>query len=213
MVPMANQPPEAHPDALTDVTPAQRVDAASSSDPDTQHSSQAATGDHPNAPSKSALRPVPHIEGYEILEELGRGGMGVVYRARQLGLRRIVALKTVLCGPYMSDDLRNRFLNEARAVASLQHPNIVQVFDMGEADGQPFYAMEFIEGKDLAHSRDEPRSFRQIAELMETLARAVQFAHAQGIIHRDLKPANVLISSDGVPKITDFGLAKRLFSL
>jgi serine/threonine-protein kinase len=153
----------------------------------------------------------PAIEGYEILGLLGRGGMGVVYKARQVALDRVVALKLVLAGPHARPDELARFRTEAETIARLQHPNIVQIYEVGEANGQHFLSLEFVEGGCLArHLSGIPLPGRRAAELVEHLARAMQAAHECGIIHRDLKPANVLVTTDGIPKITDFGLAKRL---
>src|SRR5262245_41757510 len=156
-------------------------------------------------------RPLPRVPGYEILGELGRGGMGVVYRARQVGLNRVVALKMILGGAFAAGKSLDRFRAEALAVARLQHPNIVQIFETGEVDGLPYFSEEYVEGGTLAAQLDgTPTAPRRAAELCELLARAVQFAHDRGVIHRDLKPANVLLTADGAPKIADFGLAKRL---
>jgi hypothetical protein len=140
----------------------------------------------------------PVIPGYEVLEELGRGGMGVVYRARQTGVDRVVALKMILAGLCAGPQERERFQAEARAVARLQHPGIVQLFEVGEADGRPYLALEYVAGGSLADRLDgTPLPPGQAAGLVETLARAVQHAHEQGVIHRDLKPANVLLASGG----------------
>jgi hypothetical protein len=159
-------------------------------------------------PTTSAL---PQVPGYEVLEELGRGGMGVVFKARQVGLNRVVALKVILAGQLASADQRARFLREAEAVARLHHPNSVEIHELGEHQGQPFFALEYLPGGTLADKfEDRPQPPRYAAELVETLARAVQHAHEQGIVHRDLKPGNVLLAADGTPKITDFGLAKTL---
>ncbi|HEV3262371.1 MAG TPA: serine/threonine-protein kinase, partial [Gemmataceae bacterium] len=156
--------------------------------------------------------PAPrHIAGYEILGVLGRGGMGVVYQARQVKLRRLVALKMILAGQHAGPEQLARFRAEAEAVARLQHANIVQIHEVGEHDGQPFFSLEFVEGGSLAHKlAGVPEPPAQAARLVETLARAIEAAHQRGIIHRDLKPANVLLTADGTPKITDFGLAKHL---
>jgi serine/threonine protein kinase len=153
----------------------------------------------------------PKVAGYQILGELGRGGMGVVYKARQRGLHRLVALKMILAGAHAGDQLLSRFGIEAEAVARLQHPNIVQIYEVGQQEGLPYFSLEFVDGGPLdSRISGKPQAPREAAQLIETLARAVHFAHRQGIIHRDLKPANILMTQAGVPKITDFGLAKRL---
>jgi serine/threonine-protein kinase len=153
----------------------------------------------------------PMVAGYQILGELGRGGMGVVYKARQRGLNRLVALKMVLAGAHAGAHLLARFHTEAEAVARLTHPNIVQIYEVGEQDGLPFFSLEFVDGSPLDKKLGgKPQPPREAAQLCATLARAMHFAHQHGIIHRDLKPANVLMTLDGIPKITDFGLAKLL---
>jgi serine/threonine-protein kinase len=186
----------------------------------------------PDAPAGS-----PTIPGYELLGELGRGGMGVVYKARQVQLDRLVALKVVLAGEHADPREQARFRSEAEAIARLQHPNIVQIFEVGEHDGRPFLALELLEGGTLADRlAGTPLPPRAAAELAETLARAVHSAHQRGVVHRDLKPANILFSDERratsdeerqeaegglssalvarrsslVAKVTDFGLAKRL---
>jgi hypothetical protein len=152
-----------------------------------------------------------NVPGFEILGELGRGGMGVVYRARQTALKRQVALKMILSGVHAGPQELDRFRSEAEAVASLQHPNIVQIYEVDHHAGLPYFALEFVDGGSLAQRLDgRPQPARYAAELVETLARAVHHAHQHGIIHRDLKPANVLLTVEGTPKITDFGLAKHL---
>jgi serine/threonine-protein kinase len=148
---------------------------------------------------------------YELLEKLGRGGMGVVYKARQLGLNRLVALKTILGGADATADERARFRREAESMARLRHPHIVQVYAVGERDGCPFFSMELLEGGNLARKiAGWPQPARQAAAWLEALARAMHYAHEQGVVHRDLKPGNVVLTADGVPKITDFGLARQL---
>ena len=155
-----------------------------------------------------AVGPVP---GYELLETLGTGGMGVVWKARQKNLPRLVALKRLRPAGPLSEDLRVRFRREAEAVARLQHPNIVQIYEVGEQDGESFLVLEYVACGSLAQKlADGPLPPGPAAALVETLARAIHFAHEQGIIHRDLKPANVLLMPDGTPKVTDFGLAKLL---
>jgi tetratricopeptide (TPR) repeat protein len=142
---------------------------------------------------------------------LGSGGMGIVYQARQVRLKRLVALKMIRGAGAAGPQEQERFRVEAEAVARLQHPNVVQIFEVGEAEGQPFLAFEYVEGGSLAQKLGgTPLPAREAAQLAETIARAVQAAHIQGVIHRDLKPANVLLTKDGVVKITDFGLAKHL---
>jgi serine/threonine protein kinase len=148
---------------------------------------------------------------YELLREVARGGMGVVYRARQVTLDRIVALKMILAGRLAGADDLERFKTEASAAARLSHPNIVTVHEVGEAAGQPFYSMEFVEGQTLSHKlAGGPLPGRLAARYVRQVARAVHYAHRHGILHRDLKPSNIIITPEEEPKITDFGLAKRL---
>jgi serine/threonine-protein kinase len=148
---------------------------------------------------------------YELLEEIGRGGMGVVYRAQQTSLGRIVALKTILRGEQASSEELARFEAEARAVARLEHPNIVPIFEAGEQDGVAYLTMRYIEGQTLSRLlATGPLRSTDAARMLGRLARAIHYAHTQRILHRDLKPSNVLLDRDGEPHITDFGLAKLL---
>ena len=154
---------------------------------------------------------LPTISGYHVEELIGHGGMGVVYKARHQKLNRPVALKMMLAGPYAGPGERERFMREAEAMASLRHPHIVQVHDVGEFEGLPYFTMELVEGANLAQElAGTPQPARQAATLVATLAAAVQAAHDSGIIHRDLKPANILLTADKMPKVTDFGLARRV---
>jgi hypothetical protein len=151
------------------------------------------------------------VPGYEILGELGRGGMGVVYQARQVKLDRVVALKLILYGEHAGRDEVARFRTEAEAIARLQHPNIVQVYETGTHDGCPFFSLEYCPGGSLEKKlAGTPLPPQEAAALVRDLAGAMQAAHDAKVIHRDLKPANVLLTADGTPKVTDFGLAKKL---
>jgi tRNA A-37 threonylcarbamoyl transferase component Bud32 len=163
------------------------------------------------ATMNTVASPALTLPGYEILCELGRGGMGVVYRARQTKLHRLVALKMILSGAHADTTDLARFRTEGEAIARLQHPNIVQVYEVGEHEGKPFFSLEFCAGGSLDRKLGgTPLPPKEAARLVETLARAMQAAHEQQVIHRDLKPANVLLAADGTPKVTDFGLAKQL---
>ena len=167
---------------------------------------------HPDSiPTTPRDIPADAFPGYELLEEIGRGGMAIVYKARQEGLNRLVAFKMILGGHRAGPKDLIRFLVEAEAVASIKHPNVVQVHEYGEADNRPFLAMEYLPGGTLADRlKTEGRiAPKPAAELVAKLARAVQAAHDQEIVHRDLKPSNVLFDAQGEPKVTDFGLAKR----
>src|SRR5581483_6255106 len=173
------------------------------------------------------------VPGYQILGELGRGSMGVVYKARQKGLDRHVALKMILADVHVSQEQLHRFTTEARVLASLQHPNIVQIYDINLQHDHPYFSMELVDGGTLAERLGGvPQPFRAAAQLVLTVARTMHVAHQNGIVHRDLKPGNILLASPesrtssarmalemelhpqdvclGTPKITDFGLAKEL---
>jgi serine/threonine-protein kinase len=168
----------------------------------------------PDADSFAALdlaAELPDIPGYQVDAVIGRGGMGIVYQARHLRLNRTVALKTLRGGPLAGHYDRQRFFREAEAVAALRHPNVVQLYDMGDVDGRPYFTMELVEGGSLrAKIAGTPQPAALAASLTAALAGAVHVAHLSGIVHRDLKPANVLLTADGTPKVTDFGLAWRL---
>ncbi|WP_425613551.1 protein kinase [Anatilimnocola sp. NA78] len=154
---------------------------------------------------------LPQVPGYEVDSVLGQGGMGIVFRARQVKLSRLVALKMTLAGSYASEHERERFRREAETVAALRHANVVQIFDVGDLAGRPYFTMELIEGGSLAQRQaGVPQPPREAAALVATLAEGVHAAHQGGIVHRDLKPANILFTPAGTPKITDFGLARRI---
>ncbi|MGD0092783.1 MAG: protein kinase, partial [Planctomycetota bacterium] len=179
-------PPASRPTAATDDTvksPGRRVATA-------PHPADAE--DQPQPDDRPAY---PTIPGYEILDELGRGGMGVVYKARQTGLNRVVALKMILSAELAGPEMLVRFRIEAEAVAQLQHPNIIQIYEIAEHNGRPYFSMEFVEGGSLAKRiGGKPQPPKWCAEMAEKLALAMHAAHAQGIVHRDLKPANVMLS-------------------
>jgi predicted Ser/Thr protein kinase len=159
--------------------------------------------------ARSALGELPCPFGqYELLSEIGRGGMGVVYMARQIGLDRIVAIKMILASHLASPEHVRRFHAEAKAAARVQHPNIVHIHDVGQIHGQHYFAMEYIDGQSLAARIAQPIDLDTAVRVVAAVARAVDHLHQQGIIHRDLKPPNILLDSQGLPHVTDFGLAK-----
>jgi len=169
-------------------------------------------GDEDDATTGSNRRQMQLEFGdYELLEELGRGGQGVVYRARQKSLNRTVALKIIGLGQWASTPHLNRFRREAEAAASLEHPRIVPIYEIGEREGSCYFSMKFVDGGQLdAALGGKPMSTRRAAELFVKIARTVQFAHERGILHRDIKPGNVLLDKDGEPYLTDFGLARLI---
>ena len=156
-------------------------------------------------------KPFDQFGDYELFEEIARGGMGVVYKARQISLNRMVAVKMILHARFNNAEFVQRFRVEAEAAGNLRHPNIVAIYEIGQEEDQHYFSMEYVEGRDLASLvRDQPLPARRTAQLVEQIARAIHYAHQHGILHRDLKPSNVLIDVEGEPRITDFGLAKRV---
>jgi serine/threonine protein kinase len=148
---------------------------------------------------------------YRVLQELGRGGMGIVYKAQQIEAKRVVALKMILSGQYITTEERSRFHTEATTIAGLDHPHIVRLYEVDIHNGTPFFVMEFVDGESLAQRlKGQAMAPPVAASLVEKLARAIHYAHTCGVVHRDLKPANVLLGLDGEPKITDFGIAKQM---
>lgn len=194
------------PESRTAVCPRCLLGAALDSDTDAHATRPVAVlPDTASAPGEFALG------SHEILGEIARGGMGVVVRARQRGLNRVVALKFIAGGKFAGPEFEARFRIEAESAARLSHPNIVAIHEVGVSDGRPYFSMEFVDGPNLAAWREGRHlTADACAALLHTLAGAVHFAHQRGVLHRDLKPQNILMDSTGVPHITDFGLAKQL---
>lgn len=204
---------EPRPDFLGRLREAVRLQAGSSSDVVPWSAGRTESGPELEPePAADYARPLPAIRGIEIHHEIGRGGMGTVYRARQIGLNRLIALKLVWLGRADSAENAITLAKGPRAIASLSHPHIIQIFQIGKQDGWAYGVFEYLEGGDLREAlrRNGPRPPEQAAALVRTLAETVWFIHQRGLVHCDLKCSNVLLSADGVPKIADFGLVKLL---
>lgn len=161
----------------------------------------------------AALELPCRIGDYELQEELGRGGMGVVYKALHVSLNRIVALKMLLRGRFASADDQARFRAEAEAIAQLDHPNIVPVYEVGQLEGHVYFSMKYVRGRTLSQVlANGPIDPNEASRILSLVARAVDFAHRRGVLHRDLKPSNILIDDEGQPHVNDFGLAKQISS-
>ncbi len=177
-----------------------------------RHENDATDAGEPALPDTAkAPLPPPLIPGYIVVKELGRGGMGVVYLARQLDLNRLVAIKMILRGIDTTASEGARFHAEAATIARVHHANIVQIYEVGDVRGHPFIVLEYVEGGTLADKIDgKPLPSSQAIQIVAILAEALQTVHQRGVLHRDLKPGNILLTADGIPKITDFGLAKQV---
>lgn len=190
--------------------------AAAAGDPDATLARPA--GPPPASPAMSmpptagaARAPARRFGNYDLVDTIAKGGMGIVYKAKHIKLNRIVALKMILSGKFADDFEVQRFYLEAEAAAKLRHPNIVGIHDIGECEGQHYFSMDYIEGKSLADLlKDQALAPKHAAQLLQTIAAAMHYAHTEGVVHRDLKPSNVLLDAAGMPLITDFGLAKQV---